>query len=104
MKILTELCSVPTAPFVESHVVRYIEQFVARRPALALSRDRFGNLLIELRPRGRGKAVNVPPRWVFAAHMDHPGFVARAMREDGSLEAYFRGGVLADYFKGSRVR
>jgi len=101
MKLLTELCSVPTAPFVEHRVVCYVEAFVAKRPALQLSRDRSGNLLIELRSsRGTSK----PPRWVFAAHMDHPGFIAKQMRDRRTLEADFRGGVLADYFIGSRVR
>ena len=47
MKILTELCSIPTAPFAESHVVGYVERFVAARPSLVLSRDKSGNLLIQ---------------------------------------------------------
>ena len=46
MRILKELCSVPTAPFAEQQVVSYVERFVKARPALKLSRDRFGNLLI----------------------------------------------------------
>ena len=98
MKILQQLCSVPTAPFAEQHVVHYVEQFVARRPALRLSRDRFGNLLVELKSRTR------LPRWVFAAHMDHPGFVATRMLDGSTLEAAFRGGVLAEYFQRERVR
>ena len=48
LKLLTEVCSIPTAPFAEQHVVRYVERFVAARPKLKLSRDRHGNLLIEL--------------------------------------------------------
>ena len=47
MQLLAELCSVPTAPFVERHVVEFVEQFVKARRSLRLSRDRFGNLLIE---------------------------------------------------------
>jgi endoglucanase len=101
MELLTDLCSVPTAPFVEQRVVGYVEDFVARRPGLKLSSDRAGNLLIEL--RGRGPRAT-SPRWVFAAHMDHPGFIARSMRDRRTLEADFRGGVLAEYFMGSRVR
>jgi putative aminopeptidase FrvX len=101
MKILTELCSVPTAPFAEARVVEYVERFVAARPGLRVSRDRTGNLLIEL-PAGRSQQKL--PRWVFGAHMDHPGFVAREMVDARMLDAYFRGGVLADFFKGSKVR
>ena len=98
ISILKSLCSVPTAPFAEQAVVRLIEQFVAERPKLRLSRDRWGNLLVEL--RGSSKL----PRWVFTAHMDHPGFVARKMLDASTLQADFRGGVEASYFKGSKVR
>ena len=98
MKILQQLCSVPTAPFAEQHVVRYVEQFVAKRPSLRLSRDRFGNLLIELKTSSR------QPRWVFTAHMDHPGFVATKRVDDKTVEAAFRGWVLAEFFAGQRVR
>src|SRR5687768_2317930 len=98
MKILQELCSVPTAPFAEQHVVRFVEQFVASRPALKLSRDRFGNLLIELKSAARS------PRWVFTAHMDHPGFVARRMVDAKTVEAAFHGWVLEAFFKGQRVQ
>jgi putative aminopeptidase FrvX len=98
MDILTELCSLPTAPFAERQVVAYIERFVQARRKLRLRRDRFGNLLIELRGRARG------PRWVFAAHMDHPGFIAQKMVDERTLEAAFHGGVLPEYLDGQRVR
>ena len=98
MKILQQLCSVPTAPFAEQYVVRYVEQFVEARPALKLSRDRFGNLLIELKNAARS------PRWVFTAHMDHPGFVARRMVDARTVEAAFHGWVLEEFFTGQRVR
>ena len=69
MRLLHELCSVPTAPFAEGHVVRYVERFAQERPGLILRRDTSGNLLLSL-PK-----TTQAPRWVFAAHMDHPGFV-----------------------------
>jgi len=104
MKILTELCSVPTAPFAEQHVVAYVERFVKARPALRLARDRFGNLLVEL------KGTSKPPRWVFTAHMDHPGFVAdhhprtRLKAPNRLLAARFHGWVMPEYFKCEAVR
>lgn len=99
LQILTELCSIPTAPFAERDVAEYVEEFVRRRKRLKLSRDRFGNLLIGLRGRSRRG-----DRWVFTAHMDHPGFVAERMLDGRTLRAAFRGGVRAEYFKGSHVR
>jgi len=99
--ILRDLCSVPTAPFAEQHVVRYVEQFVAaRKKKLRLSRDRFGNRLIELPSSKNPRA----PRWVFTAHMDHPGFVATRMRGTRTLEAAFRGWVFDEYVRGASVR
>jgi putative aminopeptidase FrvX len=99
-KLLIDLCSVPTAPFVEHRVVAFIEQFVAKRPKLRLTRDGFGNLLVELKGTGGSKL----PRWVYTAHMDHPGFVARRMLEPGLLEARFHGWVREEFFKGERIR
>jgi endoglucanase len=103
MKILEELCSVPTAPFAEQHVVRYVERFVGQRRGLRLSRDPYGNLLIELKGASGG------PRWVFTAHMDHPGFVAEGhpktrSTSTGLLTAHFRGWVMPEYFRGEKVR
>lgn len=99
MDILHELCSIPTAPFVERDVVEYVREFVRQHPRLRLREDEHGNLLIELPGKSRGG-----PRWVFTAHMDHPGFVAEKMVDERTLRAFFRGGVKAEFFKGSRVR
>lgn len=101
INILSELCSVPTAPFAEHRVIAHIKQFVAQRPRLKLSQDKTGNLLIQL-PGKMGSAKS--PRLVFVAHMDHPGFVARKMLKPDYLLADFYGGVLSDYVKGSKVR
>src|SRR5665213_423726 len=98
-RLLHELCAVPTAPFAEQHVVEYVKRFVAARPRLTLRSDSAGNLLIEL-PARRLKA----PRWVFTAHMDHPGCIAIKMERDGTLTSAFRGGVLNTFVKGAKVR
>jgi putative aminopeptidase FrvX len=104
-KILKELCSIPTAPFVEHRVARYVESFVKSRRKLLLARDSFGNLLIELpAATNKRRSRKRPPRWVFTAHMDHPGFVAEKMLDNRVLQANFYGGVLPEYFVGSRVK
>jgi endoglucanase len=100
MKLLTEMCSLPTAPFVEGAVIQYVERFAQSRPKLKLTRDSSNNLLLELRGRSRTSRIQ---RIVFVAHMDHPGFVARRMIDDRTVEADFRGGVFSEFVSGARV-
>lgn len=98
LKILRSLLSQPTAPFHEEAIAAEVHRWAGRR-GVAFARDPAGNVLLEYRKgRPRGGA-----RWVFSAHMDHPGFVAR--RQKGkSLWADFFGRVGGEYFLGSRVR
>src|ERR1041385_7348155 len=99
MKLLHEICSLPTAPFVEHHVGDYVRQFAAARPRLRLKRDEHGNILLLLPGRNKRHA-----RWVFTAHMDHPGLVSRRMLDQHTVECDCRGWVLADLMAQSRVR
>lgn len=99
MRLLTELCSLPTAPFIEDRVIAYVERFARQRRRLALSRDRSGNLMLELPGSTRTR-----PRLVFVAHMDHPGLVADTLQPPRRLSAYFRGGVYGEYLRGVKVR
>lgn len=98
MRILQEVCSLPTAPFREQHVAAYVQRFVKARRKLKLGRDEHGNLLIELPGKHSGL-----PRWVFGAHIDHPGLVAQRMIDARTLEAEFRGHVLAEFVRGTKV-
>ncbi|MFO0972140.1 MAG: hypothetical protein U1A27_01700 [Phycisphaerae bacterium] len=100
-RILTELLSLPTAPFCEQAARHYLRRFVARRPALRLREDRFGNTRLTYRGR-RGRTALRPV--LLAAHLDHPGFVATGMDGPRRVRADFRGWVDRDYFLGQRVR
>ncbi len=95
-RILRELLSAPTAPFREEAVVAAVGRWAADR-GVTMTRDAAGNVLARVR-RGRPAM-----RWVFAAHMDHPGFVVLDGR-GRRLRAEFRGGVARRYFRGARVR
>jgi len=95
---LTAMCAVPTAPFAEQRVIDFITEWAKPRKKIKLSRDRFGNALLELNSRARS------PRTVMVAHVDHPGFVARAMTDKNTLQAKFYGTVYAPFFVGSKVR
>ncbi len=99
-RMLVDLLTLPTAPFNEGHIAAYIRDFAAGRKGLTLATDDVGNLRLRLRigKPGTGRPV------LFSAHMDHPGFEAGRTLRDGRLEAIWRGGVLPEYFVGSRVR
>jgi putative aminopeptidase FrvX len=99
MKLLETICSIPTAPFAEHHVIAFVKQFAKERPRLKLRSDASGNLLLEL--PGRSRKL---PRWVFTAHLDHPGFVAQKMIDERTIQCAFRGGVRKEFFIGSCVR
>ena len=102
IKLLKTLVDLPTAPFVETHVIRFIRDFVAKRSALRLSRDRFGNLLVKYVPARKAKRPKRPV--LFAAHMDHPGFVSTRMLDHRRVHAEWRGWVQSAYFKGTNIR
>lgn len=96
MDLLREVCSLPTAPFCENRVILYIEAFAKQR-GMKVSRDAAGNRLIQL------AAPRRLPRWVFTAHMDHPGMIARRMIDARTLAADFYGSVYADHTRGAKV-
>ncbi|MFP4355549.1 MAG: M20/M25/M40 family metallo-hydrolase [Phycisphaerae bacterium] len=97
---LRQILSAETAPFREDAVIRAVDNWATRRN-LEVQTDRFGNLSVRLR---RVKGAKRPRRWIFQAHMDHPGFVT--VGQTGRIvQAEFRGGVQPDYFRaGTKVR
>lgn len=96
--ILKSLCALPTAPFKEHAVIAWIRTF-AKEHRLHLTEDEHGNLLLT-RSRAR---VTGKPRWVFVAHMDHPGMISDRMLGKGRLQARFHGGVYASHLRGTPV-
>ena len=97
LEILRDVLSLPTAPFSEGAVVEYVRRFAAAH-GLVFRQDVAGNVLLRCR-RGRSPAG---VRWVFTAHMDHPGFVVKR-RQGRTLWAEFRGGVGQEYFSGAKA-
>jgi putative aminopeptidase FrvX len=92
------LC-LPTAPFAETAVLTYIRKICGGMKHVTLKADKWGNLIARYR-------FNPPAGTplVFAAHTDHPGFVALKMLSGNMLRASFRGWVEPEYFAGTRVR
>ena len=97
LNILQSLLSAPTAPFHEEKIVEQVRRWADKRGA-DFRRDKAGNVFVHYR-RGRRKG----PQWVFAAHMDHPGFVVSRVNRR-TVWADFFGVVAKKYFPGSRVR
>lgn len=69
LPITRAILAQPTAPFHEDAVRAEITMQLAQLPHLSLAQDDFGNVIASYQ---RGPAE---PRFAFAAHMDHPGFV-----------------------------
>jgi len=69
LALIRSVLAQPTAPFHEDAVRAEVLMQLAQCPHVRVSRDAFGNVVAQYQ---RGTAV---PRYAFAAHMDHPGFV-----------------------------
>jgi putative aminopeptidase FrvX len=104
LKTLRTVVDLPTAPFVEGRVAEFIRRFVAQHPSLRLRADRFGNLLVKYTPSRKPKSRIKGQPILFAAHMDHPGFIAERMIDRTRLYAEWRGGVQARYFAKEKIR
>lgn len=60
----------PTAPFHEEAVRDAIVSQLRECPHVSIKHDAYGNMIARYRRGTRAR-----PRWAFAAHMDHPGWV-----------------------------
>jgi endoglucanase len=96
LTVLRTLLEAPTAPFYEEAVIEQV-RLRAKPRGIAFSLDPCGNVVLRIQ-RGRAAA-----RWVFEAHMDHPGFVVQKVA-GRAVHAEFRGGVHLEYFPGAPVR
>jgi len=99
LKLLTDLCNTPTAPYREEQVIAWVLAWARRRRRhIKVTRDPAGNVHLHYR---RGRATG--PLLVIEAHLDHPGFVATGCDKQGRLTALFRGGVRPSHFKKARA-
>ena len=91
-RIAGQLMRCPAAPFHEAGVRAAVE-LLCDEHGLDFHRDRFGNVLVELRTARRARPL------VLAAHMDHPGFEIVRELAPGRWLARFNGGVPSRYFR-----
>ncbi len=100
LEILKALCNLPTAPYCEQHVIAWLLAWARQQgKQISVRRDRAGNVHLEY---VRGARSKTP--LVIEAHMDHPGFVVKGRKRDGTIVADFRGTVKPSHIKGGRAK
>ena len=99
-KIMTDVMSLPTAPFSEDEVRRYIFSFCRNRVNVKTREDKDGNILVHY--KHPGSKVRRPV--CFCAHTDHPGFRSVKMINDNTVLAKWFGGVPPEYFNKAKVK
>jgi len=112
LPVLRHIVSRPTAPFHEQAVAEAILGYLRELPHVSVKVDKHGNL-VALYERWNARGAAPEPRFAFAAHMDHPGWV-RA--DEGAalgpvthpsgekLPLQFLGGVPEAYLARPRLR
>ena len=100
MLLAREVFRLPTAPFAEDHVTRFIKAFAARRKTLTLKQDACGNLILRYKrqPTGGGALLAI------GAHMDHPGMEITSRTSENMVSAVYHGRGPGEGLKGARVR
>jgi putative aminopeptidase FrvX len=99
-KWLLEITAIPTAAGCEQRVMRWVERWAARRPTIALSRDKAGNLFLTRAGAAKAKSDFAP--LLVTAHLDHPAFVVTDVQGD-LVRLEFRGGVNNPYFHDAMI-
>ncbi len=94
LRVVRALAEQPTAPFHEDAVRDAIVAELQQCPHVRIEHDAFGNMIARYRRGTRAR-----PRWAFAAHMDHPGWVRI---EDGNWR--FLGSVAEPFLVDPRRR
>ena len=94
---LLELTQIPSAAGAEDRVIAWIRRWCTERPGVRIEEDPHGNLTLSMQNEPEGRPLYL------TAHLDHPAFVVDDVPAFDTVELTFRGGVMADYFKGTAV-
>ena len=111
LPILRHIVSRPTAPFHEQAVAEAILGFLKDLPHVSVQVDKHGNLIARYERTGSHRSP-MKPRYAFAAHMDHPGWVRVDGQSLGPVFHFprdrhpmqFLGSVPEAYLKSPKVR
>jgi endoglucanase len=91
LALIRSVLAQPTAPFHEDAVRAEILMQLAQCPHVRVTQDAFGNVIAQYQ---RGNAA---PRYAFAAHMDHPGFVGEEFLGSVPKEYLAKGAPKRDF-------
>lgn len=94
LSVARALLEQPTAPFHEEAIRDSIAAQLRESPHVKIEHDAFGNMIARYRRGTRAR-----PRWAFAAHMDHPGWV-----REGNGDWRFLGSVAERFLVNPRRR
>lgn len=97
--IAQPLVSCPTAPFHEHFALAQIYEFARSRPAIKLSQDEYGNLLLLY--NGTKKKCT---RLIATAHLDHPGLLWKENINENQFIFELFGGVKTALLQGEQVQ
>ncbi|MDH5648292.1 MAG: hypothetical protein OEY67_01445 [Gammaproteobacteria bacterium] len=105
-KLLLDLLSQPTAPFRESHVVRFV-QSVLNESGVPSFTDNIGNIVVGVSSRDSYirllRTRDKEPVRLFVAHMDHPGFHGVKWLSPNRLAIKWHGGSPVKHLSGHSV-
>jgi putative aminopeptidase FrvX len=104
--LLHETLSLPTAPFREGHVIRFLtKQLEAAK--VPYFQDPIGNIVIGVASKAEYLAAvrkkTPEPLRIYIAHMDHPGFHGIRWKNDSELEVKWHGGSPVEQVIESKV-
>src|SRR3982751_5099176 len=86
LALLTALCNLPTAPYLEHHVIAFLLEWAKpHAPHLTTRRDKAGNAYLEYFRPGPALRKRSKSPLLLEAHMDHPGFITTSQKRDGTL-------------------
>ena len=94
LRVVRALLEQPTAPFHEDAVRDEIVAQLRGCKHVTIEHDRFGNMIARYQ-----RGVTSKPKWAFAAHMDHPGWI---LGEDGELR--FHGSVAEKFLANPKTQ
>lgn len=106
LRLLTELLSLPTAPFREQRVLDFAAQLLDRAQVPHFS-DPAGNMVVGAPSAAAYRTLlrrqHREPVRLFIAHTDHPGFHGQRWLSERRLEIKWHGGSPVRHLAGARV-